>query len=75
MTQEELEEWKKKRFQLTADMNEALTNDTKLMLRMISKLVNCCTTDENILKTESTIKILAKGHKISDNIIQYFEEL
>lgn len=75
MTQEELEEWKKKRFQLTADMNEALTNDTKLMLRMISRFVNCCTTDENIIKTESAIKMLAKGNKLSDNIIQYFEEL
>lgn len=75
MTKEELEEWNKKRFQQVAEMNEALTNDTKLMLRMISRFVNCCTTDENILKTESAIKMLAKGTKLSDNIIKYFEEL
>lgn len=75
MTKEELEEWKKKRFWQVAEMNEALTNDTKLMLRMISRIVNCCTTDENILKTESAIKMLAKGTKLSDNIIKYFEEL
>lgn len=75
MTQEELEEWKKKRFEQTCEINEALNNDTKLMLRMISRFVNCCTTVENILKTESAIKVLAKGDKLSDNIIQYFEEL
>ena len=75
MTKEELKEYQAKRFQLTADMNEALTNDTKLMLRMISRFVNCCTTDENILKTESAIKMLSKGNKLSDNIIKYFEEL
>lgn len=54
------------------DNFDALINDANIICRLMCYYSNA-TTDEMLVKMESTLRLLAKGKRVSDNIMELFE--